>query len=353
MTSSERARESASSTSGETTKRSVLVSLAVNVAELVGLAITAWLTSSSALFSQATANAADVAVASFLFIGVLASSKPADDTHPVGYGRERFFWSLLAALGIFVGGGGLAIVGAVQSALHPSTIHSYLTAYLVLVACIALDAYALATSVRPLIKQAAKHRRSLFAMLVTSTDPTSVTVAVGSGGALFGGVIATIGVGASQLFGSELPDTIAGALIGVMLLVGSALLLKSNRELLTGRSIPVPILAEMRSLIEEQPGIITVQDLFGIVIGPASVVVDGDVTLSDDLDVPAAEVVIKRAITALRERWPKVVYVYLTPVAVRRPSRANRRGKSSKHGRSRRVPRMPSSVTQVRRHGRP
>ena len=44
---------------------------------------------------------------------MLSSVRPPDQSHPLGYGRERFFWSLLAALGIFLGGGvpGLDIPG--------------------------------------------------------------------------------------------------------------------------------------------------------------------------------------------------------------------------------------------------
>ncbi len=60
-------------------------------------------TGSVALRAQTAANAADVAVQVFLLIGVLSSVRAPDQTHPLGYGRERFFWSLLAALGIFLG----------------------------------------------------------------------------------------------------------------------------------------------------------------------------------------------------------------------------------------------------------
>src|ERR1700733_15671249 len=79
---------------GGTTRRSVVVSLAVNCAETVGLAGAAGVTGSVALRAQTAASAADVAVLVFLLIGVLRSVRPPDDTHPLGYGRERFFWSL-------------------------------------------------------------------------------------------------------------------------------------------------------------------------------------------------------------------------------------------------------------------
>ena len=77
-----------------TTRRNVLLSLGVNGAETLALGSAAWVTGSVGLRAQTAANAADLAVVAFLLIGVLSSARPADDSHPLGYGRERFFWSL-------------------------------------------------------------------------------------------------------------------------------------------------------------------------------------------------------------------------------------------------------------------
>ena len=137
------------------THRSVLVSLAGDCAETLALGAVAWVTGSVALRAQTAASSAAVAVEVFLLIGVLSSGRSPDETHPLGYGRERFYWSLFAALGIFVGGGGLGLEQAVSSALHPSPVDNYPIAYLVLAATIALEGFALAVAVRPLLRQAA------------------------------------------------------------------------------------------------------------------------------------------------------------------------------------------------------
>jgi cation diffusion facilitator family transporter len=306
------------------THLSVLVSLAVNCAETLALAVAAWVTGSVALGAQAAANSAEVAVAVFLLIGVLSSARPPDETHPLGYGRERFFWSLFAALGIFVGGGGLALEAAVRSALHPSPVDSYPIAYLVLVTTIALDAFALEIALRPLRKQAAGRGISLRTHVQRSTDPAVITVVVSEGCAVIGGVIAAAGLVVSQATGSPMPDTVASALIGLSLLVASVLLLQTNRELLTGRGVSLPMVRDMRRIIAAQQGVVDVPDLFAVVVGPSSFIVDGDVTFADDLNVPAVEQTIMRSAAALRERWPSIEYVYLTPVHQARPRRAER-----------------------------
>jgi divalent metal cation (Fe/Co/Zn/Cd) transporter len=147
------------------TRRGVLASLATDCIEIAMLGVAAWVTGSVALRSQVAAAVADVAVHMFLLIGVLSSARPSDEDHPLGYGRERFFWSFLAALGIFVGGGGFALEGGIRAALHPSLPDHYTIAYAVLAVTVALDAFALESELRPLRRQAARRGISLRTLI--------------------------------------------------------------------------------------------------------------------------------------------------------------------------------------------
>jgi cation diffusion facilitator family transporter len=307
--------------SAKTTRRGVLAALVANCVETVVLGFVALLAGSVALRAQSAANAAEVAVGIFLLIGVLSSARSPNDAHPLGYGRERFFWSLLAALGIFAGGGLLALDGAVSAALHPSPVKDFALAYVVVVTTIVLDALALEVALRPLRKRAAERGVSLRSYVRGTTDPASMTVVVGGACAVLGGVVATMGLAVSEATGNATPDIVASALIGVLLLVASLLLLQTNRELLTGRGVPPPMLSEMRRVVAAQHGVIEIADLFAVVIGPATLIVDGDIVFSDDVDVVNLERTITDAATALRERWPVIEYVYLTPVADARPRR--------------------------------
>lgn len=316
-----RERERGNRHAAGTTRWSVVVALAVNCIEVLALGIAAWVSGSVSLRAQTATTAADVAVGVFLLIGLLSSARPVDETHPLGYGREGFFWSLFAGLGIFVGGSGVALDGAVRSAVHPSAVGHYATAYLVLAVTILLDAFAFAVALRPLREREAASGVSPLAQLQRSTDSPAKTVVVAGGCAVIGGVIVAIGLIASQLTASPTPDTVAGAFIGVLLFVASVVLLRTNRELLSGRGVPETMLREMRSVIAAEPGVLEIPDLFAVVVGPSSLVVDGDVTFADELDVPAVEQAIERSSGVLRERWPAIHYVYLTPVAQARLSR--------------------------------
>jgi len=312
--------------SGET-RRSVLVSLIMNCLEVAVLGIAAGVTGSVALEAQTVANSAEVGVDVFLLIGVFSSARAPDETHPLGYGRERFFWSLFAALAIFVGGGGLTLAETVGAILHPTPVHSYGLGLVVLTGTIGLDWVALRTALRPASKHAAELGISVRRLRHRSLDPAAVTAVVGGGCAVIGGCAALVGLGLSQATGSPTPDTIASALIGVLLVCASVGLLRTDRDLLSGRGVPVAMLREMARTVAEQPGVIDVPDLFAVVIGPTSVIVNGDVSLAENLDLRAAEQVIAEATEALRQRWSLVEFVYLTPVPFARPRRnAKRRG---------------------------
>ena len=296
------------------TRRGVLASLATDCIEIGMLGVAAWVTGSVALRSQVAAAVADVAVHVFLLIGVLSSARPSDEDHPLGYGRERFFWSFLAALGIFVGGGGFALEGGIRAALHPSLPDHYTIAYAVLAVTVALDAFALETELRPLRRQAARRGISLRTLIRHSTDPAATTVVVGGGSGLIGGLVAIAGLVVSQATRSATPDTLVSMLIGLLLLAASAFLLHNNRELLAGRGVPLSMSREMRGIVAAQQGVVEVPDLFAIVLGASSLIVNGDVVFDDDLDVPAVEDAIMRSAAALGDRWPAIDYVYLTPV---------------------------------------
>jgi len=301
--------------------RTVWVGLGVTVAETLALAVAARATGSTALLTQTATSLADVAGSVFLLIGVISSSRVADQRHPLGYGRERFFWSLLAAVGVFIGGFGVALAETVHAWSAPRAPGSFLVGYAVLAVVLALDGVGLTAGFRPLLRRAADRRLSVVDLLWRGTDPAATTVVLTNAAGVTGGVLAAAGLAVSHLTGSPVADIVAGALIGLVLLATSIVLLHTNRELLTGRGLPLAEITRMGDVVRRQPGVEAVPDLFAIFVGPATLMVDGDVIFEDTLDVPAVEVAIVTAAAALRQGWPAIAYVYLNPVAAPRARR--------------------------------
>jgi cation diffusion facilitator family transporter len=291
------------------------------VAQTVALGIAAAATGSAAMKTQTATNLADVAVGAFLLIGVVSGDRPPDDQHPLGYGRDRFFWSLVAAAGMFVGGFGVAVAETLQTMMRPAPTGSYLLGYAVLAGVTALDALALTVSLRPLRRRRRDPRVNLLSSLRRGTDPAVTTVVLSSAAGLVGGLVAAIGLAGLEITGSSVSDVVASAIIGLILLATSVALLHTNRELLTGRGVSASLVAQLRAVVAAQEGVVEVPDIFAVVVGPGSLIVAGDVVFADELDVPRVEAVIVAAASTMRERWPAITYVYLNPVSARRTRR--------------------------------
>lgn len=310
------------------TGRVVLVSLVTQILETAALAVAAVATGSPALVSQTFAAGSDIAVQVFLAFGVKLSIREPDETHPLGYGRERYFWSLFGAIGVFVSGFAVAVEEALRGAFHPADVSSFTVGYVVLGVTLVLEVVAFVYSLREVRLRARARKRSIAAYLRGTTEPATATELIGNAIGLGGGILATIALGLTQATGSRWPDVIASGLIGIALMAAAIALVQQNRSLLTGRGVHPSVLEGMRHVIAAQAGVVDVQDLFAVVVGPASLVVGGEVTFEDALTVPEVEVALSSAETALKEGWPEVGYVYLTPVAARRrrPRTLRRRG---------------------------
>lgn len=305
-------------------RRSVAVGLLVALLQTAALGAASVATGSAAMKTQTAASVADIVVGASLLIGVVSGNRPADDRHPLGYGRERFFWSFIAAVVIFIGGAGAAVAETVQTALHPRPAGSYIVGYAVLSVVLVLDAVALAAGLRPLRRRAVSSRVPVMQLLWSGSDTSTSAIVLGSAGGVLGGVIAAMGLAGRQLTGSQALDVLASALIGLVLLATSILLLHNNRELLTGRGISSERTAQLRAVVTTQLGVVEVPDIFATVVGPATVIVNADVVFDDALDVPQLERVIVQVASALRAASPSVAYVYLNPVQAQRPRLATR-----------------------------
>src|SRR3954449_6464629 len=102
----------------EASKSSLLTVAIAGVANLaiaIAKTVAGVLSGSSAMLAEAAHSYADTLNQVFLLTAIKRSEKPADPRHPFGYGMERYFWSLLAAVGIFVLGAGFSIYQGIEA----------------------------------------------------------------------------------------------------------------------------------------------------------------------------------------------------------------------------------------------
>jgi cation diffusion facilitator family transporter len=294
--------------------RTVLVALGTNVVMVIAKAFAAALTGSPALFAETLHSLADTSNELLLYLGLRRARRAADLRHPYGYGSEAFFWSLLAALGIFLSGGVLSIWEGIQQLLHPSVATNFIFGYAVIGLGFVIDGTSFLLSLRQLTREA-RARGVRLSQHVRGTTDTAVTAAYREdGAALLGGLLALAGLVAHQLTGSAIPDAFAAIAIGALLAGIGLGLVRRNRDLLTNLSESPKVLDRIRDLLLAEPEIARVGSVATLYVGPHQLLVTAEIQPVDDLSGLRLRELVEDLCGRVTDAIPRAVAVYLMPV---------------------------------------
>ena len=197
----------------------------------------------------------------FLWIAVRRSRHAPDASHPFGYGPERYYWALIAAIGMFLIGGALSVWEGINALFHPRPLEDFWVGVAVLVVALALDGLSRVVAVRTLRRQAAARHVSVGQLLRESPDPTVVTVYLEDSIDVAGAALALLALVLHRVTGSALPDALATLVIGLMLGYVALKLTGRNRRLLTNQAVPERYVEALRRRLVQVPGISGVASL--------------------------------------------------------------------------------------------
>jgi cation diffusion facilitator family transporter len=268
------------------------------------------------MLAEAAHSAADTLNQGFLWASLRKSTKPPDTQHPFGYGQERYFWSLLAAFGIFIAGAGFSIFEGVLSLSHESG-ENPLLAYVVLAVAGLAEG---ASLVRVLLQYRSEARRGQIEVLDqvrSSPDTTVRTTLFEDSAAVAGLALAALGLTLRQVTGSPVWDGGASIAIGVLLVVIAFRLGMDNRQYLLGRAANPRELDIIRTEIERTPGVANVVELLTMYMGPDQLIVASRVDFSADISADQAEEVADKIDRRLTERLHQKPHVFLDPTSRR------------------------------------
>ncbi|GAA4785999.1 cation diffusion facilitator family transporter [Actinomycetospora chlora] len=296
----------------------VVLALVANV--LVGALklVAGLLTGSSAMLAEAAHSVADTTTEVFLFTALRRSGRRADYRHPFGYGKERFFWAMIAAVSVFVTGAAYSIYEGVSTIVeHPPDPAEEQYAW-VAYAVLALSAVIEGTSWQQAVRQVWREKRELALPLVRylrlSDDPTVKSVLFEDTAALLGLLFALVGVGLHQLTGSSVWDGIASVMIGALLGFVAYALGRTNKNLLIGRSAEPRVMHAVFDHLADAPEVDTVVDLQSMLTGTDSVLLCARVDFVDSLSAADLERTCVRLDEELRERFTDLDQIFIEPV---------------------------------------
>jgi cation diffusion facilitator family transporter len=288
----------------------------ITVMKLVG----AIMTGSSGMMAETLHSLADTTNQVFLLLGLRFFKRPPSDKHPFGYGKERFFWSFIAAIFIFGVGATFALYEGYEKLVHPHPPQNLQWAYWILGISFVLEAGSIALALYQEVGEAHHEGLTFMQYLRESKDPTAKTVIFEDSAALIGIVIAFAGIYLTDhhvIPGFEAYwDGLASMIIGVVLAIVAFALAKISRGLLLGEAATRNSVEAMREAVLSHPNVRGVIDLLTMHMAPKQILVNAHVNLDDKLT--AAEIVqtIAEIEEKLKQAEPKVDMIFLEAASV-------------------------------------
>jgi cation diffusion facilitator family transporter len=299
----------------------VLAALAGNL----GIAVTKLLafaaTRSTAMLTEAVHSFVDTADQVLLLIGQKRAARPADETHPFGYGMEIYFWGFIVALMIFLAGGAFSIWQGVEKMLHPVELDRPWINLIVLAVSAVFEGTSFRVAYRE-YREVVRGKRlrgreiKFWRFLSISKDPGLYTTLLEDGAALAGLTLAAVGVVGAGWLGLPWMDGAASAAIG-FLLVGVALFMANEtRSLIAGEAAAEPIVEGARAAVEGDPRVAAIFDLASLQLGPRNILVA--VTLTFRLGLTGEEVqqAVDDLVARARASDPRICGVFIRPCSV-------------------------------------
>ncbi len=287
--------------------------------------IAAIFTGSSGMMAETLHSLADTTNQVFLLLGLRFYKRPASEKHPFGYGKERFFWSFIAAIFIFGVGATYAIYEGIEKIRHPHEITNLAWAYWILGISFVLEAASIALALYQEIKEAHHEGLTFGEYLRESKDPTAKTVIFEDSAALVGIVLAAAGLLLGQY---KVPpaegvmwDGIASVTIGVVLAIVAFGLARSSRGLLLGEAATAKNVEAIRQAIKSHPSVVEVVELLTMHLAPKQILVNAHVNLRNDLTNKQIIESIAEIEENMKKAEPKVDMIFLETASLKNSQR--------------------------------
>ena len=296
---------------GNGSRTAVWAALIGNVLVATTKAGAAAFTGSSAMLSEAVHSFVDTGNEVLLLYGMRVARKRPDRDHPVGYGRELYFWSFIVALLVFALGAGVSIYQGVHRVLNPQPIEHAMVSELVLAASFLFEGWSWVVSLRQFNK--VKGPLGWYEAFRKSKDPPLFMVLFEDSAALIGIAIAAVGIALGANFDLPLADGISSILIGLVLACTSTLLARESKSLLIGEKADSALVASILAIANGACGASRANGVLTIQLAPDQIMAAMSFEFDDALTAPQIEQMVADIERRIHAAHPEVTSLFIKP----------------------------------------
>lgn len=293
------------------TKRVIYAALAGNVMIALTKFAAAFSTGSSAMLSEGVHSLVDTGNGGLLLYGLRRANRPPDLAHPLGYGREFYFWSFIVAILVFALGAGISFYEGLTHILSPEPVENPTVNYVVIGFALVFEF----TSWRVALKEFGKSKGDVgyLQAMRMSKDPSVFTILFEDTAALVGLIFAFCGILAAQLFNMPELDGAASIAIAAVLASTAVFLARESKGLLLGEAAApdlekaILIIAQADPAVQKANGILTVH------LAPQQVIAGLSIEFEDRMNAPQIEKCVRRIEARVVAQYPQVTTLFVKP----------------------------------------
>ena len=297
------------------TSKVIYAAIAANVAIVIAKVIAAHVTGSSAMFSEGIHSVVDSGNGALLLLGVKLSRRPADESHPFGYGKELYFWTMVVALAVFALGGGMSIYEGMSHLVHPRPMEHLAATYAVLVCSAVFEGGSLFFALRAFLSSSADV--TLWQAIRRSKDPACFTVIFEDSAAVLGLLIAFCATMLAHRFSLPLLDGLASILIGLLLMSVAFLLGSKTKALLIGEGVDRATLHRIGQIADEVAGVERMGYPFTTFFGPQDALLTMTIQFKAGFSTGQVEKAVDLIEARIQRQFPEIKHIFLEVDSVR------------------------------------
>ncbi|HSR62396.1 MAG TPA: cation diffusion facilitator family transporter [Gammaproteobacteria bacterium] len=287
----------------------IYAALAGNALIAVTKFIAAYLTSSSAMFSEGIHSVVDTGNQVLLLYGLKRASQPPDERFPFGHGKEIYFWSFVVAILIFAVGAGISMYEGIHRLFDPSPVKDFFINYIVLGLAILFEGVAWYFAFREFSRSRGKW--GYFEAVQRGKDPSTFVVLFEDTAAMLGLVIALVANILAQHTGMIIFDGIASIIIGLILAGTAAWLAWETKGLLIGERANLHVIEGIRKIASENEQIDHINEVLTMHMGPDFILVNISVDFVDPITAVEIERVVSNLDREIKAMYPNIKRVFI------------------------------------------